>query len=830
MEPVDINIEEASDDSSLLSQSQLMENQETVQDKAHRMWRELKRIVQFLSDKIKRHDWKPLDLEHGIQHVQRVMFKKPINHVFYNITNKEYVCLISKTGVCIYFCDGRKKQELTLQEPLEGMVYARQINRYVAWSIGSRMKVLGPDFQTISSVRSKRSITCCLYNEDLNEIVTAGIGNVCTWHFYFGCRELMCASTVSEGLTGQDVFTELALERAPVMSSALPHTQRCYAVCGKGVAVIDLPKATLLSYEKRLHDRKITGITLIENLRCVATSSRDGNIKVWDERWNLQMAFVGHRGPVTALAIYPHGLYLLSASEDETIRVWSLELADQVDEIQMRVTVTHLGTQLGEDNIFSYANQRLDVWTITHLYKQHTCLGYTVKAIKISSVGPVSLFPVRAACSCADGTARLISPDTGNIISTLLLERGQQVLDLDYCLLREALLVLTDRGDMVKANSLTNPMEVQWRVPASSQASRFCCFCIYNYTVDMELTHSRWLQAVAGGSEKKVRILGVKDHDRFLPIAGHLNGFLSVLDWSSGTTQYQVQAHESGKVLTLVADPENQHLLSSGEDNTIKVWRVFPYAQEALSLLMNLYSAHPATHLCILKTMFMVALQNPTCAVHAIVLYDLRKKIRRDHHPANDHKDEITGLCACPELKIFASASKGGILKIWDHDNQLLRIIHLKTIANSISFCSDVGDILLGVDRDLYHMNSTEYLTQQYLLQIACRDVSDPVPDPPVPISSAALESLSAEDSQRLRRPHSFKSPEHPVVVAAEPDDESMRKHEQLKEVNAGNLCHTRHVWQEAGNIKFPFMTYPPGLSPGKGSLPLNPPQIVEAL
>eukprot|EP00061_Rhincodon_typus_P005191 g24422.t1 len=195
-----------------------------------------------------------MDLEHGLQHVQRVTFKNAIRHVLHNVVTKEFICMKSKTSICIYHCDGRKKQEYTLRGPIEGIVYARQINRYVAWNICPQVKVLGPDFQVISTNRSKQTITCCLYNEDLNEIVTAGVGNVCTWHFYFGCRELICASTITIGLTQEDVFTELALERVRGTTVTMPHSQRCYAVCGKGVAVFDLLKATVISYEKRLHD------------------------------------------------------------------------------------------------------------------------------------------------------------------------------------------------------------------------------------------------------------------------------------------------------------------------------------------------------------------------------------------------------------------------------------------------------------------------------------------------------------------------------------------------------------------------------------------------
>ncbi|XP_059497142.1 WD repeat-containing protein 97 [Stegostoma tigrinum] len=801
MQTMNAILDEESEDDNLSQQPEMeletTDTQETLQDslqdsflktteeKVQRLWHVLRTAVYESAEKIRRHDWKPMDLEHGLQHVQRVIFKNAIHHVLYNGVTKKFICLKSKTSICIYHCDGRKKQEYTLRGAIEGIVYARQINRYVAWNICPQVKVLGPDFQVISTNRSKQTITCCQYNEDLNEIVTAGVGNVCTWHFYFGCRELICASTITIGLSQEDVFTELALERVRGTTVTMLRSQHCYAVCGKGVAVFDLLKATVISYEKRLHDRVITGIILFETPRRVVTSSRDGNIKIWDENWNLQIMFVGHRGPITALALYPHGPYLLSGSEDETIRAWSLELADQVDEIQMGVTVTRLGTELGEDSIFSCANQRLDFWTITHLYRQHTAIGHSITAIQNRSGWFPGRFPVRSACSCADGTVRLICPDTGEIITSLLLGRGQRVADFDYCLPREALLVLTKRGDLLKANALANPMETQWEVLASGQMSQLCCLCIYAHTVDKELTYSRWLEAVARGSEGKIQILGVKDNDRFLPIAGHQNGFLSVLDWRSGSTQYQVHAHESGKLSRLAANPANQQLISSGEDNAIKIWRVFPYAQESLSLLMNLYGAHPTTHLCIMKTMFMVAFQNPVCAVHTLVLYDIRKKARKDHHPANDHEAEITGLCACPELKIFASTCKAGIVKIWDHNNQLIRVLHLKAVANSISFCNDVGNIFLGIERNLYVMNSSEYLPQQYLLRIACRDVSDPVPDAAIPITSATLNSLSAEDSQRLRGPHAFNSPEHSVVLPVESDVGSLEKQDRLKEAYA---------------------------------------------
>jgi WD40 repeat protein len=54
-------------------------------------------------------------------------------------------------------------------------------------------------------------------------------------------------------------------------------------------------------------------------------------VKVWDMHWDVKMVFVGHSGAVSDMATYPHGPLFLSAAEDCTIRVWSMETCDEVD-------------------------------------------------------------------------------------------------------------------------------------------------------------------------------------------------------------------------------------------------------------------------------------------------------------------------------------------------------------------------------------------------------------------------------------------------------------------------------------------------------------------
>ena len=50
---------------------------------------------------------------------------------------------------------------------------------------------------------------------------------------------------------------------------------------------------------------------------------------------------------------------------------------------------------------------------------------------------------------------------------------------------------------------------------------------------------------------------------------------------------------------------------------------------------------------------------------------------RFDHEPGDDHSEAVTGLSACPRLKLYASASIDGTIRIWNDSNMLVRYVNL---------------------------------------------------------------------------------------------------------------------------------------------------------
>lgn len=78
---------------------------------------------------------------------------------------------------------------------------------------------------------------------------------------------------------------------------------------------------------------------------------------------------------------------------------------------------------------------------------------------------------------------------------------------------------------------------------------------------------------------------------------------------------------------------------------------------------------------------------------------------RFDHSSDSDHMDDVTGLTSCSKMRLFASCSADGSVRIWDEANRLLRVIKLNATPTSIGFCSQKGDLIVGIGKHLHKIS-----------------------------------------------------------------------------------------------------------------------------
>ncbi|XP_043365784.1 WD repeat-containing protein 97 [Dermochelys coriacea] len=718
--------------------------EETQLTSARRLWALLRAGIQATTEKMKKEELKAAQLIHGLQHLRHLSFPQPVRHVAYNSSASLLVVLDAESQLHLHKEDGWFSHSSQAPGPIAGLLYATQVNKYVAWDQGS-LQVLGPDFKVLSKVLAPHGIRCCHYSPELNQVVTAGAGSLSTWAFRYGFRQLQCQTTVQRGLSPRDTFSRLALD------TGIPQT--CFAACGTGVAVFNISQGELLTFQRDLHNRAITDITYCEAGGCVVTASRDTTIKVWDKKWLIQTIFVGHTGPVTAVTIYPQGPFILSASQDGTIRTWNLQTIDQVDEVHVTEVVEQLQTHPEGGYVTSLSGSTMDLWKVNQLYSLHTRLGATVTRLCTVDLSAVGSFPVRVVCACQDSTVRLVAAHTGHILSTLLLDRPCQAVEVAYCLPKETLFVLLELGQLLRVNTAVNPMSVKKIVVPWSESVWPRCLLLYSHLVDPEKAYAQWREIVEQKGDKKSWThlpLKLQDKNRYLPVLGQEDGSLCVLQWFTGRVQYQVKAHGSERVTALAAYPHDSWIISAGGDRTVKVWRIFPYIDECLTLLLSFSCQHPVLHMCPLGSTLGTAIQDPESTTYSIVQYDLLALSCQEHGPEDDPLDEITGLCCCPTLKLFASASRDGSVKVWNAQNQLLRHLKLNTIPESLAFGNECGDLLLGVEQHLHRIHHSKYLPRLFLTKLLCMSLLDPVQDAPFPISEGSLQPLNKDARQRL--------------------------------------------------------------------------------
>ncbi|XP_041922998.1 WD repeat-containing protein 97 isoform X2 [Alosa sapidissima] len=694
---------------------------------------------------------------HGLQHLRHVPCNRPPRHMTCGEGVDGFISLHddsanSSFSACFYHTDGSiwEPSPSCHSIPYLGLTSTQLPDRVVGWGPGAVVDLLDGQLRPLAQAMGPLDVRTCMATDNPTEVVTAGEGNVCLW-----CLSHMVSKVqVGEGLETQ-VFTQLAL--APRHSK---YGHRAFAVYGSAVTVVDLKKGVILE-RKNLHQRDITAITYCSQMDYLVTASRDVTIRVWGPDWELKVAFVGHSGLVTSLVCCPRTGLLLSCSLDLTLRCWSLEEGDQVQKISVEGIHPPLaiGGPAKGGAFFTFSEGGVDFWNINSLYQLHCKLGGDfcgpVRQMIVPPCPPP--YPARVLCIHGDRDVTLISAVTGAILTGLTV--GCRVLCAEYCLLKETILILTEDGVMLTASALTNPITVldkwtgesqeakQWedkeRDGQNSGPGPASCMVLYRSLADRKRSLQEWrnLQELRGMRAKKQKYVN-DSKNRFLVMLGHRGGYVTVLKLHTQKVQYTTPAHKGQNITIMQAHPETSYLLTAGEDKSVLVWRVFPYAEECLGVHLNVFCGQPPLHMALLGPLLALTFQEPESATYSLAYYHMDNKRRLDHPPKQDHLGCITGLTVNSQHRVFASCSEDGTVRIWNEENHLVRILELFAELDCLAFIGYKEDLLLGIRGNLYYISFSQILPQDLPLQPLCCERFDPVPDLPIPLKASCTSKM----------------------------------------------------------------------------------------
>ncbi|XP_075406622.1 LOW QUALITY PROTEIN: WD repeat-containing protein 97 [Tenrec ecaudatus] len=821
--------------------------------RAQERWLRLRRGLHDLVEKEKKAEMRMACLTHGLEPLRRLDMAAGLCSVAQDPLSGRLVVLDSKGVLHLHKKDGWAKEKLGAPAQITGLVAVLGTlgaqSRFVGWGPAG-LVILGPTlrllWQSQPGLRPEQTLepTSCLPVPNSDLIVVARMdGALELWKFRLGGRFLVPLGPCLQ--PPRSIRGTLA--RMTLGSPQPCLLPRCFAAYGTAVLTFDLHSWALVDVHRDLHKNTISDLAYCEEVKAMVTASRDSTVKVWEPDWQIRTVFVGHTGPVTALAVLPNTALVLSASQDGTLRTWDLQAVAQVGEVALgcwgqNMSSGPVSTLLAPASpgwpVLSLSNRSVELWRIRELYSLLAQLPAQVLHLQVVPALPAHLhpLPMRLVCTCADGSVCLVSANTGRTVTALLLGPDDCAVAVAYCLPCEVLWLLTRTRYLVRANAAFCPMRVLDRVPPPpAPTGQPCCLHLYSHLTDARSARNSWEATRQCPAElyRGNTARALKDKNRYLPVVGHTDGQLSVLEWYSTRTVFRTAAHSPGPV-TAIASTWNC-LVSSGEffpspsqslahappslglqptcapiggDLVVKMWRVFPYAEESLSLLRTFSCCHPVVALCVFGKHITVGFEAPATATYGLVQLGMDDHPRHDHQPQDDPTDHITGLVCCPALKLLASASLDCTIRIWTTENRLLRLLKLNGAPQALTFCNDSGDLVLALGSRLCLVPHKLYLPTSYLVEKLCQKAPDFIDDPPLPLTSqesltsAQLQKLaslrgSASLSATMSFIHQYQASQQPVVKE---DFEALRARDQdLRRLRQGLVVPAAHPppsWQ----------------------------------
>ena len=514
---------------------------------------------------------------------------------------------------------------------------------------------------------------------------------------------------------------------------------RIFAACGTNLYVFDFDNGERLDNYYDIHELSITSIVFYEPFEYLITGGKDGSIKVRNAKKFLMYDFHEHFNAITGLLLLESVCeatrgslpLLISSCLDSTIRMWNFETGQSLYRLDVSEPCLGMGW-MKKGMFYHYNSSAIQLWNVNRY--QHTFAFYRSKPLFLRRVQFKDKCP-RLLTATSDGSIKLLSPVTGFTLATGFPSHTESTIRyVAYNMKSEIIYCLSTNDEIMVYDASTNPFKLIKIHSAATSTHE-------PYSVAVEADFYNYLLGSIQETDARLTLDGELVRD-FMLFFGTQSGQLVYMDIANDFKEcVLVQAHAS-QLDKLLYDQKRALLISSGQDQVIKVW-----APKLAYEMAKLQSQADNNGLCFVTTIQCVSSINlQACDLNSIAFGICRSfgavavpfngsilignyindvSIQNNYSSDEQTVGKVTAIESLEAYGYWASVSTDNTVKIWDMKKRLLREIQFNESISSICVANRRGDLLVGLSDQISLVRIQDFLPAQVLKELVLNELED---------------------------------------------------------------------------------------------------------
>ncbi|XP_044014115.1 WD repeat-containing protein 97-like, partial [Aphidius gifuensis] len=653
-----------------------------------------------------------LILYHGLKEIFSTSVNGDYLDICFSKISQEYLLLTNNLTIKRYTIQGKKIQpsiNLSTSMSFNKIIISNDLSIYICYlQHDDLIWLLTFDWKLIQIIRNEFRVENVYYLN--NEIIVIGPTKSTRYPIDENERKTLRSKStiimldISAGPTWKIDYSSLIDDEPQYLKLAGSYLSSIYIV----PLYSDKNEDTNVPVEflaKKLNASSdiISAIYYHPTSQWIITGDQKGNVIGWNIKLEIMMnCFDDQKGTVKLILTHPSICGFITSSSNNRVQVWSCNLRDKIESFDGLGEVVSMTLNESSSSL-AILGGKFNCYHMHQLYNFFSPLTAEVK--QLFSTTNI-LYPTKIIACCCDNTQSILSSANGKQLNVNLIDKNIQIITLASSEITGCIYMLTNNGIFIINYLQDYPMKIRdvWNDEKIQNIT-------YLVTFD-------YLDEILDKNNRKPLNPRIVYPICTRIIVGTNDGYLMTIDEASGQLQHTYKAHD-GSISKLHISITTKTVVSIGQDNYVKIWKIFPAIEKCLAILNYIYYTVPIN---LVSTM-----GSTVCIVSntKLFMYDNYEKIQIQHHLSKDHTAKIIDIATSEYLNICATSSLDRVIKIWDCHNDLIKILQINIIARNIVFSSKSGDIVFNVGKHLYRISHKNYLSSDYRMIVSNEIVNE---------------------------------------------------------------------------------------------------------